>query len=94
MSELEGIADFVKPLKNSSPSWLYFVLLDKNRAKLRKALLKENVDIVPSYTFYDLTRKSEIATMTSERQAIFSLHRPTSEIEYIVKKIKKVKRWI
>ena len=94
MSELEGIADFVKPLKNSSPSWLYFVLFDKNRAKLRKALLKENVDIVPSYTFYDLTRKSEIATMTSERQAIFSLHRPTSEIEYIVKKIKKVKRWI
>lgn len=91
MQELDGVIDFVQPIKNSVPSWLYFVLLDKDRNKIIKALRKEKVDLVPSYTFYDLSGKNEIAQKTADRQFIFALHRPKTEIKYIVKKIKKVK---
>jgi dTDP-4-amino-4,6-dideoxygalactose transaminase len=92
MSELDGVIDFVHPIAQSSPSWLYFVLLDKNRVQIMKALHREHVDVVPSYTFYDLSNGSPIAQKTAAEQMIFALDRPQSEIEYIIQKIKKVCR--
>lgn len=90
MRELDGVIDFIKPTKNSEPSWLYFVLLSKNRDQLRKALFKEHVDVQPLLTFKDLSRKGKLASHIEKEHLIFALYRPRCEIEYIVKKIKKV----
>lgn len=90
MSELDGVIDFVRPIRNSVPSWLYFVLLDKRRDSLIKSLRAEGVDIVPSYTFSDLNKTYGIAYKTQQEQMIFALDRPATEIEYIIRKIKKV----
>ena len=57
-------------------------------------LRKQKIDIVPSYTFWDLSGKSELADRTARYQFIFALQRPRSEVEYIIKKIKKVMKWI
>lgn len=94
MKELDGIINFVRPVKNSSPSWLNFVLLDKNRDKIIKVLRKEKVDVVTNHTFWDLSGKSELAQKTTNQTFLFALQRPKDEIEYIIKKIKKVKKWI
>lgn len=92
MEELEGIVDFVKPLKNTEPSWLYFIIMDKNRDKLRKDLLKEKVDIQPLLTFEDLSRMNKKATQAEKQHLAFALYRSRKEIKYIIKKIKKIKQ--
>jgi len=90
LEELDGVIDFVRPISGSTPSWLYFVLLDKRRDLLMKRLRAEGVDIVPSYTFSDLSRTYGIGHKTAQEQMIFALDRPSDEIEFIIRKIKKV----
>ena len=90
MKELKGIVDFIKPIKNTKPSWLYFVIKSKNRDKLRVRLLKEKIDVQPLLTFQDLSN-GKLASKFEKEHLIFALYRNKWEIDYIIKKIKKIK---
>ncbi len=95
MEELDGVIDFIKPIKNSSPAWLYFVLMIKDkeaRDSLRKALFREKIDVQPLLTFGNLTQNKKFAKAEriQDSHLIFALYRSRNEIEYIIRKIKKV----
>lgn len=90
MEELDGIINFIKPIKGSDPAWLYFVLLSKQRQKLIKELRKEKVDTQPLLTYTDLSRKGKLASKVEKQHTVFALYRDQKETEYIIKKIKKV----
>ena len=90
MKELDGLVDFVRPTEGSDPAWLYFVLLSKKRDWLRKRLFNENVDVQPLLTFNDLSGRGKKALRIGREHLVFALYRSREEIEYIVKKIKKV----
>ncbi len=90
INELRGVIDFIEPIKNSNPSWLYFVLLPKNRSYFIKKLKKENVEIMPLLTYKDLSKKGILANKIEKQNCCFALYRPRWEIEFIIKKIKKV----
>jgi dTDP-4-amino-4,6-dideoxygalactose transaminase len=90
MKELEGVVDFVKSVEGTEPAWLYFVLLSKDRDELRKKLFKENIDVQPLLSFKDLSGKGKKASKIEQEHLVFALYRSREEIEYIVKKIKKV----
>ena len=90
LKELEGIIDLVKPVKNTEPAWLYFILLSKKRKEIIKKLWKEKVDLQPMLTFKDLSKNSKLATKAEKEHFGFALYRPRKEIEFIIKKIKKV----
>lgn len=94
MEELDGLVDFIRPIKDSKAAWLYFVLLSKNREQLRKSLLKEKVDVQPLMTFGNLSsnKKFTKAENMQNSHLIFALYRSREETEYIIKKIKKVCR--
>lgn len=86
--QLAGVVDFVKPIKNSSPTWLYFTV----KEPLINKLLKENVEIGEMKTFKCLDGKSEKALMMRNKVLTFALYRDFREIKFIVNKIKKVTR--
>jgi len=90
LKELDGIINFVKPIKNTELSWLYFILLSKKRKEIIKKLLKEKVDLQPMLTFKDLSKNSPLATKAEKEHFGFALYRPEKEVEFIIKKIKKV----
>lgn len=90
MKGLDGIINFIKPIKYSEPAWLYFVLLNKKRNRLKKLLLKEGVDVQPLLTFNDLSRKGKISKKIDKEHLIFALYRNKWEIKFICDKIKKV----
>jgi dTDP-4-amino-4,6-dideoxygalactose transaminase len=90
IKELEGVVDFVKPIDGSEPAWLYFVILSDDRDELRKRLFKEGVDVQPLLSFKDLSGKGKKASKIEKEHLVFALYRSKAEIEYIVKKIKKV----
>lgn len=92
MEELDSIVDFVRPIKNTEPAWLYFIILDKERNKLQKDLLREKVDIRPLSTFVNMSDQDGIAQKTEDEHLAFALYRPKKEIQYIIKKIKKFKK--
>ncbi len=88
MEKLKGIVDFIKPIKNTNPSWLYFIIKSRDRNKLRFKLLKRRVDVQPLLTFNDLSGKS---TRFKKEYLVFALYRNKFEIKYICDKIKKCK---
>jgi len=91
--ELDGIIDFIKPIKDSKAAWLYFVLMSKQRDKLRKLLLRECIDVQPMRTFGNIGRKENTkASNTEKEHLVFALYRDTSEVWQIIKKIKKVSK--
>jgi len=90
MKELEGIIEFVRPLKNVNPAWLYFVIIYHDAEWLRKMLLLEHVDVQPLLTFHDLSKEGEIAKRFEQEHLVFALYRERTEIQYIVRKIKRV----
>ncbi len=90
MDELDGVIDFVRPLKNTEPSWLYFVLMHKNRNEIIKKLLKEKVDLSPLLTFKDLSGSGRKANKAEKEHFVFALYRDMKEIDFIINKIKKV----
>ncbi|QQG38521.1 MAG: DegT/DnrJ/EryC1/StrS family aminotransferase [Candidatus Woesearchaeota archaeon] len=90
VEELDGVIDFVRPLKNTKPTWLYFILMDKNREIIKKKLLKESVDMQPLLTFKDLSNHGKKAKKAEQEHLAFALYRPKWEIDYMIKKIKKV----
>jgi dTDP-4-amino-4,6-dideoxygalactose transaminase len=90
ISELDDVADFIRPIQGNDPAWLYFVLSTKNRAEKRKRLLKEGVDIQELKTFTDISGSGKKAGNIRDGHMAFALNRPRTEIDYIIKKIKKV----
>ena len=90
MKELGGVVDFVKPMENSNPAWLYFVVEEKKQKEFKKKLLKEGVDLNEMYTFRCLGRKSKKALKTEQKVLTFALYRDFDEIKCIINKIKKV----
>jgi len=87
MKKLKGTVDFIKPERNTNPSWLYFVIRDKNRDKLRLKLLKERIDVQPLLTFKDLGN-GELSSKFEKEHLIFALYRNKNEIKYIINKLK------
>src|SRR3989338_2120634 len=92
IEELDGVIDFVRPLKNTEPSWLYFVLTDKNRDSIIKKLLNEKVDLTPLLSFKDLSGRGKKAGKAEKEHFVFALYRNREEIDFIIKKIKKIMR--
>lgn len=90
MKELEGVIDFIKPLKDSNPSWLFFVFMVKNRSEFMKSLYKKKIDISPLLDYKDLSNKSKKAQDSVNKHTTFALNRPINQIEYLIKKIKEV----
>lgn len=88
--ELDGVIDFVTPIKDSNPSWLYFVFMVKNREEFMRRLLKEKIDLIPLFDYKDLSEKGTRAKESEQKHLTLSLNRPLWQIEYIIKKIKKV----
>ena len=89
INELEGIVDFIKPVTNNNPSWLYFIIKSKERERLRKMLFKERVDVQPLLTFSDLS--NGLASKFEKEYLSFALYRSRDEITYICDKIKRCK---
>lgn len=87
--ELDGIIEFIKPLKDSNPSWLYFVFMVKNRNDFMKNLLKENIETIPLLDYKNLSNL-KLSQEAFEKHTTLALYRPKSQIESTIKKIKKV----
>ncbi len=85
VEELDGVVDFIRPIKKSEPAWLYFVLLSKERDLLRKCLLKKGVDMIPLESFKDISG----GTAGNDHLA-FALYRKRGEIEKMISAVKEV----
>lgn len=91
MQELDDVIDFIKPLRNTEPAWLYFTLLVKEREKFIKYMLKNKIDIRPAYTFTDLSSGECKKSLNAEnKHLIFALYRPKWEVEYFIRKTKEI----
>lgn len=89
MKELERVVNFIKPIKDSNPAWLYFTILADNKTKLVNKLLKEGVELGEMKTFRCLDEESKLALDVENKVLTFALYRPFNEIKFIVKKIKR-----
>jgi dTDP-4-amino-4,6-dideoxygalactose transaminase len=95
IEELEGVIDFVKPMKGSKAAWLYFVLKSKERNTLRKRLLGERVDVQSLLTFRNLgEKKNRKAEQITNNHLIFAMYRNKNDVDFFVKKVKKVSKEI
>ena len=90
LRELAGKVNFVQPLENSNPSWLYFTLLVEEREKFLQSLLNERVELGEMKTFRCLDGKSTLALEAEKKHLTFALYRSAREVKMIVEKIKKV----
>ncbi len=90
MKELVGHIDFVKPEPETEPAWLYFVLLHKDRERIRVSLLKEGIDVRPLHTFGDMSGSGEKAAAVERNHLAFALLRSRVEVEQIAAAIKRV----
>lgn len=87
MRGLEGVCDFVRPVKKCDPAWLYFVLKTGSAAKsseFRKKLYAEGIDVQPLLTFSDLSGGSE-----GSDHLCFAMYRPRRETEKFVEAVRK-----
>jgi dTDP-4-amino-4,6-dideoxygalactose transaminase len=88
--ELEGAIDFVNPLENSNPSWLYFVIKTNHTQHLIKKLVKEGIELGEMHTFQALSSDLPKSLDVENKILTFSLYRKFSEIKKIVKSIKNI----
>ncbi len=90
--ELKGIIDFIKPIKNSNPSCLYFTILTKNRRMLINNLLKEKMELGEMKTFQCFDSNCKKAMKTEQEILTFALYRKFKEMKFMTNKINKVCR--
>ena len=91
MEQLEGVVDFVKPLSESEPSWLYFTILVDNRNQFINMLLNQGVELGEMKTFNSLD--NSLKSLKTEKQHLtFALYRNSQDIKRIVFAIKKVQK--
>ena len=88
--ELEGVIDFVKPLENSNPSWLYFVVKTNGAGNFIKKLVKEGIELGEMHTFQALSSDLPKSLDIENKVLTFALYRKFSEVKRIVSAIKKI----
>jgi dTDP-4-amino-4,6-dideoxygalactose transaminase len=88
--ELEGVIGFVKPLENSNPSWLYFVIKTNGADNFIKKLVKEGIELGEMHTFQALSLNLPKSLDIENKVLTFSLYRKFSEVKKIVSAIKKI----
>jgi dTDP-4-amino-4,6-dideoxygalactose transaminase len=86
----ESQINFIKPLNNSNPAWLYFCILTDNRDLVTHKLLKEGVELGKMKTFQCFDENCKKSLQTEKETLTFALYRPKKEIKIITKKIIKV----
>ena len=90
VKELKDIVTIIQPIKNTLPSWLYFVIQSAKAEKLHKVLLKKGVDLGKMHTFKCLAEGMPKAMNTEKEVLTLALYRDFDEIKKIVEIIKEV----